>query len=135
MFYTKNAKQNSSTFQRRLRPSTWPHCLNCQTYAFALTLGPDFNNDKTHCIERRKQETHFGKQGSKTSVIKYLCTCEVGCQIMISKKIAIKLRMKYLNFQVLFSVKYKIQWLLNDSNEIQRLIKMVAEIQELLKTA
>ena len=43
--------------------------------------------------------------------------------------------MKYLNFQVLFSVKYKIQWLLNDSNEIQRLIKMVAEIQELLKTA
>ena len=91
MFYTKNAKQNSSTFQRRLRPSTWPHCLNCQTYAFALTLGPDFNNDKTHCSERRKQETNFGNQGSKISVMKYLCTCEVGCQIMISKKNAIKL--------------------------------------------
>lgn len=77
MFYAKNAKQNSST---------WPHCLNCQTYAFALTLGPDFNNDKTHCSERRKQETNFGNQGSKISVMKYLCTCEVGCQIMISKK-------------------------------------------------
>ena len=86
MFYTKNAKQNSSTLQRHLRPSTWPHCLNCQTYAFALTLGPDFNNDKTHCSERRKQETNFGKQGSKISVMKYLCTRRMSNNDLKKKK-------------------------------------------------
>lgn len=56
MFYAKNAKQNSSSFQRRLRPSTWPHCLNCQTYAFALTLGPDFNTMTKHTAVKEESK-------------------------------------------------------------------------------
>lgn len=38
MFYTKNAKQNSNTFQRRLRPSTWPYCLKHMHLHLPLVL-------------------------------------------------------------------------------------------------